>query len=160
MPELCRIVENLGMREVRSFLQSGNVLFGSHAMSTARLEQLLDDSVARALGFRPDVLVRTAAEYRAIVAGNPFPDEAKQAPGRVLVMFLKEPPARAGVTALHAAIAGPETVRVKGRQAYIVYPDGIGRSRMTGAIVEKYLGTKGTGRNWNTVIGLDAMLRA
>jgi uncharacterized protein (DUF1697 family) len=58
------------------------------------------------------------------------------------------------VSALQGAIKGREQVRVKGRQAYITYPDGIGRSKLTMAVIEKALGTRGTGRNWNTVLKL------
>jgi uncharacterized protein (DUF1697 family) len=60
---------------------------------------------------------------------------------------------------LAAAIQGPETVRAKGRQLYIVYPAGIGRSKLTNALIERHLGTRGTGRNWNTVLKLAAMVR-
>jgi uncharacterized protein (DUF1697 family) len=61
------------------------------------------------------------------------------------------------VTALQKAIVGREIVRAQGRSAYIVYPDGIGRSKLTAAMIEKKLGTRGTGRNWNTVLKLAAL---
>jgi len=64
------------------------------------------------------------------------------------------------VAALQAAIKGREVVRAKGRHAYIVYPDGIGRSRLTNVMIEKKLGTRGTGRNWNTVLKLAALTGA
>jgi uncharacterized protein (DUF1697 family) len=74
-----------------------------------------------------------------------------------VVGFLKEAPDSAAVTALQKAIVGREVVRAIGRHAYVVYPDGIGRSKLTSAIVEKKLGTRGTGRNWNTVLKLQAL---
>ena len=58
------------------------------------------------------------------------------------------------------AITGPEVVRASGRHAYIVYPNGTGRSRLTNALIEKHLGTRGTGRNWNTVLKLRALVQA
>ena len=73
------------------------------------------------------------------------------------MFFLKDPPAAKDVAALQATIRGPEIVRAKGRQAYIVYPDGIGRSRLTSALIERKLGTRATGRNWNTVLKLGAV---
>ena len=62
--------------------------------------------------------------------------------------------------ALQAAITGPEVVRADGAHAYIIYPDGVGRSRLTHALIERKLGTRGTGRNWNTVLKLAALAGA
>ena len=75
-----------------------------------------------------------------------------------MVVCLKDAPARGGVAALQAAIKGREVVKTKGKQAFAVYPDGIGRSKLTAALMEKHLGTRGTGRNWNTVLKLAALL--
>ena len=75
-------------------------------------------------------------------------------------MFLKDAPDREQVTALQKAITGREVVRAKGRHAYVVYPDGIGRSRLTSALIEKKLTTRGTGRNWNTVVKIGALAGA
>jgi uncharacterized protein (DUF1697 family) len=75
-------------------------------------------------------------------------------------MFLKEAPKRADVTALQRAIKGREVARAKHRHAYVVYPDGIGRSRLTTALIEKKLATRGTGRNWKTVLKLGALAGA
>ena len=72
-------------------------------------------------------------------------------------MFLKSTPSAGDVKALAAAIQGPETIHWDGQQVYIVYPAGIGRSKLTGALIEKKLGTKGTARNWNTILKLLAL---
>ena len=96
--------------------------------------------------------MRTAAEWDAVVASNPFPDEAASDPGHLVVMALKAAPDAAAVAALQASVAGRETVRAVGRQAYLVYPDGIGESKLTIKLIEKHLGTRGTGRNWNTTL--------
>ncbi len=68
--------------------------------------------------------------------------------------MLKDAPDRTAAAALTDAIRGRESLRVKGRQAYVVYPDGVGRSKLTMALIEKKLGTRGTARNWNTVLKL------
>ena len=75
-------------------------------------------------------------------------------------MFLKDAPDVRDVKVLQAAITGPEIVRAHGKHAYIVYPSGIGRSRLTNSRIESQLGTSGTGRNWNTVLKLDALANA
>jgi uncharacterized protein (DUF1697 family) len=74
-------------------------------------------------------------------------------------MFLKSAPGPAKAGSLRAAIRGREVVRTDGQQTYITYPDGIGRSRLTTSVIEEKLGVRGTGRNWNTVLKLQAMLK-
>jgi uncharacterized protein (DUF1697 family) len=160
MADLRALLAGLGMRDVRSLLQSGNLVFRSDADAPERLEGLLSDAAARRLRIETDFFVRNTREWNSIVAGNPFPKEARRDPGHLLVMFLKEAPARARLTDLERAITGREGVRLKGRHAYVVYPDGIGRSRLTSAVIESKLGTRCTGRNWNTVLKLGALAGA
>jgi uncharacterized protein (DUF1697 family) len=157
MRELCALLDRLGMQEPRSLLQSGNLVFRSDVATTAQVERILEEGAAKRLGLETDFFVRTAEEWRAVIAGNPFPDEAEGDPGHLLVVCLKDAPGRSAVTALQQAITGREVVRARGREVYIVYPDGVGRSRLTTALIEKKLGTRGTGRNWNTVIKVAAL---
>ena len=160
MKELCALLAKLGMHEPRSLLQSGNVVFGSVVKSTAQLESVLEAAVAKRLGVETDFFVRTAKEWQAIIAGNPFPKQAKDDPGHLILMCLKDAPEPEAVTALQKAIVGRETVRAGGRHAYIVYPDGVGVSKLTIKLIEKHLSTRGTGRNWNTVLKLGALTSA
>jgi uncharacterized protein (DUF1697 family) len=149
MTDLRELLTEIGFKDARSLLQSDNVVFGSDARVGSQLESVPKDAAKRRLGLDTDFFVRTAKKWKAIIAGNPFPDEAQNDPGHLIVMFLKNAPNREGVAALEEAITGREVVRVKGRHAYIIYPDGIGGSRLTNALIEKKLGTCGTGRNWN-----------
>lgn len=157
MSDLRRLLDRLGMEDVRTLLQSGNVVSRCATASTARLERLLAAAAAEHLGIETDFFVRTAGDWKTVIANNPFPDEAVRDPGHLLVMCLKCVPDRAAVAALQASIKGREVVRANGAHAYLVYPDGIGRSTLTTAIIERALGTRGTGRNWNTVVKLDAL---
>jgi uncharacterized protein (DUF1697 family) len=152
MSDLRELFEGLGFEDVRSLLQTGNVVFEGGARKATALEALLEREASAQLGLRTDFLLRTAAEWKGIVAGNPFPDEAKSDPGHLVVIFLKNAPKPADVRELQASITGPEVIRAKGRQLYVTYPDGIGRSKLTNARMDKALGTRGTGRNWSTVI--------
>ncbi|HEY3215977.1 MAG TPA: DUF1697 domain-containing protein [Candidatus Eisenbacteria bacterium] len=160
MADLRKLLAGLGMRDVRSLLQSGNLVFGSDLRSGAKLEALLEGAAAKRLGLETDFLVRTAEDWSAMVDGNPFPEEARRDPSHLLVLFLKQAPNRANVAAVERAITGRERVRAKGRHAYLVYPDGIGRSRLTSAVIERTLGTRGTARNWNTVRKLGVLAAA
>lgn len=157
MAELRELAATLGLLDARSLQLAGNLVFRSGARNDAALERLLESAIAKRFHLDADVFVRTAADWKDVVARNPFHDEAARDPGRLLVMFLKSVPQAGDVKALRAAIAGPEIVQARGRHAYIVYPDGIGRSRLTHAIIESKLKTRGTGRNWNTVLSLGAL---
>jgi uncharacterized protein (DUF1697 family) len=160
MADLRDVLTRLGFADVRSLLQSGNLVFRTDARAGAQLERSLEAAAAKRLALQTGFFVRTAAEWKAVVAHNPFVDEAKRDPAHLVAMFLKDAPAAGDIEALQAAITGPEVVRAEGRQAYIVYPSGIGRSRLTTALIEKKLGTRGTGRNWNTVLKLAALAGA
>jgi uncharacterized protein (DUF1697 family) len=157
MADLTALLGGLGLEAPRSLLQSGNLVFRAGGRTTARLEKMLEDAAAKRLGLRTDFFVRTAREWRSIVAGNPFPGEAARDPGHLLVVLLKQAPERARVAALQREIPGREAVRAGSRHLYAVYPDGVGRSRLTSALIERHLGTRGTGRNWNTVLRLGAL---
>jgi uncharacterized protein (DUF1697 family) len=149
MAALRGLLTALSFTDGRSLLASGNLVFRSEARRTSDLERLLETEAATRLGLRTDFMVRTAAEWEQAIAGNPFPNEASRDPGR-LVLAQR-------VRGLQAAVTGPEIVRAKGKQLYIVYPDGIGRSKLTTKLIEGKLGTRGTGRNRNTVIKLAAL---
>jgi uncharacterized protein (DUF1697 family) len=157
MAELRDLLADLGFANVQSLLQSGNLVFDSRAGTPARLESTLEQAAWDRLQLETAFFVRTAKEWAEIVAGNPFPDEAKRDPGHLVVMSLKGAPDREHVTALEKAIVGREVIRAGGRHLYLVYPDGIGRSKLTNASIERKLGTQGTARNWNTVLKLAAL---
>jgi uncharacterized protein (DUF1697 family) len=160
MADLRDLLAAIGMEDVRTLLQSGNVVFRSGAQTAAQLEVVFEKAAAKRLGLETEFFVRTTADWKALIAGNPFPEEAKRDPGHLLVIFLKDAPSRENVAALQSAIKDREVVRAKGRHAYVVYPDGIGRSRLTTALIERKLGTRATGRNWNTVLKLGALAGA
>ena len=84
--------------------------------------------------------MRTAAEWRWIIERNPFPSEAKNDPARLHVMLFKDAPAAKNVTMLEAAINGPEYLQFDGRNGYFVYPDGMGTSKLTPAVIDRVLG--------------------
>jgi uncharacterized protein (DUF1697 family) len=159
MGDLRDLVTHLGFVDVRSLLQSGNLVFRGGARTGERLERLLEAEADKRLGLQTDFFVRTPEEWTGIVAHNPFRKEAERDPAHLAVMFFKDAPDGNAVKALQAAITGPEVVRAAGRQAYITYPNGFGRSRLTNTLIEKKLGTRSTGRNWNTVLKIAALAR-
>jgi uncharacterized protein (DUF1697 family) len=159
MADLRALLTELGFADGRSLLQSGNLVFRGDGRGTADLERMLQEATAQHLGLRTDFFVRSAPEWNTIIEDNPFRDAAERDPSHLLVMVLKDAPSTAQVETLRAAIKGNEVVHADGRHLYIVYPDGIGRSRLTNIVIEKALSTRGTGRNWNTVLKLADLVK-
>jgi len=151
MRDLRAFCEELGFTEVSTLLNSGNVVFTSTG-SGAAIETLLEKEMAKRFARGTDFLVRNAKEWAALIAANPFPEMAKRDPGHLVAMPLKDVPGKAAVAALQAAIKGRESAKAVGKTLYLTYPDGIGVSRLTISAIEKALGTRGTARNWNTVL--------
>ena len=156
MAALRDFAAELGLTHPRTLLQSGNLVFQSDAAPDA-LEARLEAEAERRLGLATQFMVRTAAAWRAIIAANPFLKAAERDPSHLVIMALKGRPDPAAVEALGAAIPGRETLAAHGRELYIVYPDGIGDSRLTGALIERRLGLAGAARNWNTARKLAEM---
>ena len=157
MSELRALLEKLGFVDPKTLILSGNVVFKSAEKSAAKIEQILEAATAKHLGVTTDYFVRSAKDWQGLIAANPFRAEAKNDPARMVAMCLKTEPSPAMVKTLQAAIKGRETVRAKGTVAYFVYPDGMGRSKLTITMIEKALGTRGTARNWNTILKLGAL---
>ncbi|HZZ88504.1 MAG TPA: DUF1697 domain-containing protein [Caulobacteraceae bacterium] len=157
MADLRALLTGLGLEAPRSLLQTGNLVFRAEASGETLAARLEREAESR-LGLRTDVLVRSGNEWSQIVAANPFPRMAKDDPSHLVVMPLKAAPDPEGLKALRAWIPGGETVEAIGRELYIAYPDGIGASKLTGAVIERRVKTRGTARNWNTATKLLALL--
>lgn len=161
MADLREMLSDLKLGDPRTLLQSGNAVFSTKANANAgALEKKLETEAQRRFGFSVAFMLRTAVEWDAIIAGNPFADAANRDPARFVYLALKGAPTAAAVKALRDGYKGPETVHVAGRDGYLIYPDGQGKSKLTNALLERKLGTAGTARNWNTVLKLAALAGA
>lgn len=157
MADLKSLLADLDYANPQSLLQTGNLVFQAKESIADKLETKLEAAFAERLGLTTDVLIRTADEWREAIAANPFPKEAASDPSHLLIMPLKNAPTKPAVKELQTAIHGRETVAAVGRELYIIYPDGIGRSKLTNKLIETRLGTRGTGRNWNTALKVAAL---
>lgn len=158
MADLRTLLAELGFADPQTLLQTGNLLFRAGKSSADQLESKLQRAITDRLGLTTDVFVRTASEWSQALAANPFPGAAADDPSRLLIMPLNKSPTKAAVKELQAAVTGPETVAAVGRELFIVYPDGIGRSKLTNKLIESRLGARGTGRNWNTALKIAALI--
>jgi uncharacterized protein (DUF1697 family) len=156
MEPLRKLCAKAGMHNPRTFIQSGNVLFEGPAKTFASAARKLEDLIEADRGFRPAVILRTRDQLARAIDANPFPKAAREDPTHLLVMFLPDKPPASAAKALDQLKRGREQLALTGRELYIHFPDGIGRSKLSVAALEKAVGP-GTGRNWNTTLKLLAM---
>jgi uncharacterized protein (DUF1697 family) len=154
MAELREMAEQLGLADVRTYVASGNLVFGSDEKEAA-LEQRLERAIAQRFGFPVDVIARSAAEWSAYVRANPMAAESRSHPNRVMMVIGKDAPKKADVDALAKRASANERVVLAGNAIWIWFGDGAGRSKLG-------TGPKGvwTNRNWRTVLTLQEMIKA
>lgn len=157
MSTLKTVFEKLGFEGVKTHINSGNVVFAAKAKDQEKLAKTIETAIEKEFGFRPPVLLRSAAELENAIAKNPFPDAAKNDPSHLLLMFLAAKPDKDAAARLAEVYSGPEQIKVAGDTVYLTYPNGIGKSKLTNTLLEKHLGVTGTARNWNTVVKLLAI---
>jgi uncharacterized protein (DUF1697 family) len=160
MEALRTLCTGLGLRDVQTYIQSGNVVFREEIGDHGALAGKLEDGIQRKFGFRPDVIVRTTSELRKVISNNPFAGRPEVAPNRLLVVFLASAPARQAREQILSMPCEPEEMHFKGRELYVFYPHGMARPKIPMTRIEKLLKTSSTGRNWNTVNKLLAMAEA
>ena len=147
----------MGLAGAQTLLQSGNVVFSSENPDPGNLGQEIAAGIEKSFGLRPQVILRTAEEWAAVIRRNPFRQEAEIAPAKTAVMFLSGRPGTAAQESLENAHSGPEEIYFAGQELYLYYPNGMGRSKLTNVFIERHLGLTGTTRNWNTILKLAHM---
>ena len=157
MEQLCGSFTALGCREVRCYVQSGNVVFESRAGAPCVLSKRIEAKILRDYGFDAPVLVRTAAELACVQGENPFPKEAGVDPSRLHVAFLAAIAPAGACELLQGLAAKSERFFVNGREVYLHCPDGYGGTKLSNTAIEAKLGVTATTRNWKTVNALLAM---
>ncbi len=156
MAQLKSELEALAFQNVRTYIQSGNVVFESPSKSMSSLGTKISDRIEEQFGFRPHLLLLGRDDLLAAIAANPFP-KAVTAPQSLHFFFLAEPPLQANTEALDAIRLPTEKFKITNRVFYLLAPDGIGRSKLA-ANAEKHLGVVTTARNYRTVDSLQSMV--
>lgn len=160
MPVLKELHETLGLTKVSSYLQTGNVVFESDEADPAQLAARIKKEFEKTFGFSTEVMVRSAAELKALFNKNPYLNQPEKETKWIVIMFLSASPNEQAKEALLKAYTGPEEFVIEENELYIYYPEGIGRSKLSNAFIEKKLKVLGTGRNWNTVTKLLELVQA
>ena len=154
MDALRAVYESLDLESVQTYLQSGNVVFITAERNLKSLAARIEQEIERKFGFKVEVILRTPAELRQVIAKNPFARRRAIDPRKLLVTFLVDEPERDACAKVLSLKADPEEVRIEGRELYIYYANGMARPKLPWIKIQKMLNTSGTGRNWNTVQGL------
>jgi uncharacterized protein (DUF1697 family) len=158
MDALKELHTSLDLRDIQTYIQSGNVVFTSDNPNVEQIQKDIEDGFARTFGFPVKVMVRTANELHAIIESNPFQNQPMRESNRIIAMFLASDPSTTALEDIQKTYTGPEEIHIIGKEAFIYYSEGMGRSKLTNTFLEKKLKTMGTARNWNTVLRLQKML--
>ncbi len=158
MADLKALIEALGFKDVKTLLQSGNVVFHASEEAEADLEALLETETERRLGLKTSYLVRDAKQWRAIIDANPFPKEAQAEPSRTLVTVGRTAMPAEALDAVRAVMLPHEKLEAVERQVYAYFGEGMGQSKAAEVLNRKAVKAIATGRNWNTVLKIGALL--
>jgi uncharacterized protein (DUF1697 family) len=156
MPALRELVAGLGATNAATYLQSGNVVFRSEEPPAA-LADAIRAAVERELGLDVAVILRSRDEIKRIVTHNPFL-AAGADPATLHLAFLDEEPEPAALQIALTQDTGPDELRVAGRDVYLRYPGGYGRTKLSNAFLERHLRVTATTRNWRTVTALAELM--
>lgn len=157
MKDLKEILEASGYLAVKTYIQSGNVIFQSARSEALKLPERVGKAVSASHGFQPTAIVLSVTEVERAVAANPFP-RAQLEPKSLHLYFLATSPRQPNLAGLDAAKTETESIAIVDNVFYLHAPDGIGRSKLA-ARVEKLLGVDATARNWRTVSKLLELAR-
>lgn len=156
--DLLGIAKEVGFKEAKTYLASGNLLLWGDHVGGAALERALEDALEARIGLRTDFMVRAPGDLRTIIDGNPFKVEAEDHPSHVIVNFLKVPLPAGDEDILRAANTGPERFAVAARELYIDFPISIADSLLDRDWKKTKRNPVGTTRNWNTVLKLAELI--
>lgn len=157
MKDLAALFDTAGCSNVRTYIQSGNVVFSASPAVVKRVPALIAAAISRKFGFDSPVIVRSTSEMRAIATHNPFVG-VEPNPALMHVVFLADAPTKTAVASLDPKRSPPDRFVVRGRDIYLHVPNGAGRSKLTAAYFDSTLKTISSARNWNTVLALLEML--
>jgi uncharacterized protein (DUF1697 family) len=160
MQRLRASFQELGFKNVSTYLQSGNVVFQAPSSSPTSLASRIEQQIQKDFGFDVSVLVRTAGELSQVVTGNPFLKDKGMDTCWLHITFLSQAAPGTAAKSLEPLAATAERFKVSGREIFLFCPNGYGRTKLSNNAIEKKLSVGATTRNWNTVNALLQMAEA
>lgn len=151
MEKLRSSCEALGFEKVRTFIQSGNVIFEAEKVSPTAISETIEKQILSDFGFSVDVISRTRDELAKIIRNNPLLKEKGLDPSKLHIAFLSEAPELAALKKLELLTLPPDRLRYLGKQIYLYFPNGVSGSSLWKHPLDRVLSVTSTMRNWNTV---------
>jgi uncharacterized protein (DUF1697 family) len=159
MPVLARLFETLGLSGVKTYLQSGNVLFDSDGKSSEEISALIETGIMNAFGYDVQVFLRTPADFKRILVNNPFVHGRNEEPSKLHVTFLYRLPSQSDWDKLGPAIQDSDEFAGGQQEVFLFCPNGYGRTKLSNSFFERKLGQPATTRNWKTVNALYELVK-
>jgi uncharacterized protein (DUF1697 family) len=153
MTELKGLYESLGLKNVRTYIQSGNVIFESAAADPLELKTRIERGIKETFGYETAVFIRTRDDFQRLIKKTPY---SKKDPGKRHVTFLSDIPRSIPLDEIERIKDTSEEFAIAGREIYLFLPNGSGNTKLSNAFFEKKLNVGATTRNWNTVLALYA----
>jgi uncharacterized protein (DUF1697 family) len=160
MTDLRAMAGKLGLQAPRTLIATGNLVFEAKEAAVAQLEAQLETAFEETFGRHVDIILRKAADWRRLMAGNPFPRESETDASRVVVRVMRKPLGGGIVGHLEPYREGGERLAVTDGDLWIYFPHGQSQSKLAAALTSRRLEEAGTLRNWNTIRRLGDMLAA
>jgi len=158
MAELKSLYEGLGLLNVQTYVQSGNILFESSEVDALKLAAQIEGQIERTYGYRVAVFMRNRVDLQRIAQNNPFLTKRNEDPVKLHVTFLYSMPLASKLDQLAPPKGESDEFFVGGQEIYLFCPNGYGRTRLSNTFFEKKLDVPATTRNWNTVSALCQMI--
>ena len=156
MADLRKLFEDAGCTDVRTYIQSGNVVFDANKTTAKRLAKAIPEAIESTLGLEVPLVIVTAKELEAALRGSPYLDRPEN-PKALHAMFLSRAPAASALEKLDPERSSPDEFTVRGRVIYLHCPNGMARTKLTNVYFDRTLGVTSTARNWRTLGRLHEM---
>ncbi|MGA7239400.1 MAG: DUF1697 domain-containing protein [Bryobacteraceae bacterium] len=154
MDVLRSVCESIKLRDVQTYIQSGNIVFRTKETNTAKLTARIERAIEAEFGCRPAVILRTTSQWKDAIARNPFASRSGIEPNKLLVHFLAGDPGDEAREKVRAIPPAAEELHIFERELYIHFPNGMARPKLSMPAIERALKVTGSGRNWNSVMKL------
>ena len=151
MDDLKRLFESLNLKNIRTYIQSGNVVFEDDYTDSGILGKIIEDKILKDIGFKVSVIIRNHEQLKNILLNNPFLTKENEDVSALYVTFLAEQPNAPTVEKISEINTVTDEFRLIGRDIYLFCPDGYGRTKLNNSFFERKLKLKATTRNWRTI---------
>jgi uncharacterized protein (DUF1697 family) len=159
MTELCRMFQDMGFKKVKTYIQTGNVIFDTASANTKTLTSKIEKDLQKQLGYKVTVVLRTIPEIETILTNNPFKKLKLKDNERIYITLLSGVPTSAAIAELGSVQSDVDTLMVQKSEVYILCRGGYGESVFSNNLVEKKLNLSATTRNLNTMVKVTQVQR-